>query len=96
MIPNVIMQSLFDFEVFGNELFFLIIVIASITVIGIMARSLALGSMGGFLMFVHLAVGTDNSVLVTLLITLLVGVIVVMALRFWSFGSGESMDGGGV
>ena len=93
-ILPILQNSFFQFEIFGNLLFFLILIVTFITVIGLFSRSLALGSMGGFMMFVHIAVESQNTTFVTLLVALLVGVIVVMAFRFWSFGSGEDMGGG--
>lgn len=79
-------------ELWGTEIGFILLVVASIGVIGLSGRSLAVGSMGAFLTFGFYAVETQNAFLQPLLYVVVVTVIVGTAMKLWR---SEGFESGG-
>lgn len=99
MIPETLpvfqTNLLFDYEIFNNELFILTVMIAIGGVAGIASKRLSVTVFGAYLVFVRLAVETQNSTLRTIVYVVLVAVIVMMAFRMWSFGNGSQQQSTG-
>lgn len=76
--------------IFDNFLVFTALMVTIAGTVGLMSRSMAMASFGGYLTFVFIAVETGNQLLQSILYVTLILVFVGMAMKLWRLeGTGE-------
>lgn len=86
-----VLLSILDHPIFTNVLFLLLFAIFIGVFIGMISGYLSVGAMGGFLFFIHITLGSQNSLLMTFLYAIIGVFIVYLAFSLYpSRGGGTS------